>query len=63
MLPQLKEEVCNVGGEGFRAIPVKDCNGGTGVDDGVPKVNLGGREVENGRNIEGNEAKGLKVRE
>ena len=63
MFSQLKEEFCNIGGKGFRTIPVKDCNGRAGVDDGVPKMNLGGGEVENGGNTEGNETKGLEVRE
>ena len=61
MFSQLKEEVGNVGGKGFRTIPVKDCNGRTSVDDGVPKVNLWRGEVENGGNAEGNETKGLEV--
>ena len=63
MFSQLKEEVGNIGGEGFRTIPVKNCNGRTSVDNGIPKVNFGRGEVENGGNAEGNEAKGLEVRE
>ena len=63
MFPQLEEEIRNVGRKGFWAVPVKDSNGGASVDDGVPKVNFRRREVENGGNAEGNETKGLEVRE
>ena len=63
MFPQLEEEICNVGGKSVWAVPVKDSNGGASVDDGVPKVNFRRGEVKDGGNTEGNEAKGLKVRE
>ena len=63
MFSQLKEKICNVGGEGFWAIPVKDGNGGTSVNNRVPKVNFGRREIKNGGDAEGKEAKGLEVRE
>ena len=63
MFSQLKEEICNVGGEGFWTIPVKDYNGRTSVNDRIPKVNFGRREVEYGGDAEGNETEGLKVRE
>ena len=59
----MEEEVCNVGREGFWTIPIKNGNGGISVDDGVPKVNLRRGKVENRGNTEGNEAKGLEVRE
>ena len=32
------------------------------MNDRIPKMNLGGREVENGGDAEGDEAKGLKMR-
>ena len=63
MLSQLKEEVCNVGGEGLWAIPVKDSNRRASVNNRVPKMNFRGREVENGRDAKGDETKGLKMRE
>ena len=63
MFSQLKEEVCNVGGDGFWAIPIKDGKGGASVNDRIPKVNFGRREVKNGGDTEGNETKGLEVRE
>ena len=61
MFPQLKEEICNVGGKGFWTIPVKDCNGGASVNDRVPKMNFGRREVKDRRDAKGDEAKGLEV--
>ena len=63
MFSQLKEEICDVGGKGFWAIPIKDCDRRTSVDNGIPKVNFGRREVKNGGDAEGDETKGLKVRE
>ena len=63
MFSQLKKKVCNVGGEGFWAVPVKDGNRWASMDNGIPKVNLRRGEVENGGDAEGNEAKGLEVRE
>ena len=63
MFSQLEEEVCNVGGKGFWAIPVKNGNGGTSVDNRVSKVNFGRGEVKNGGDAEGNKTKGLEVRE
>ena len=63
MFSQLKEEVCNVGGEGFWVIPVKDGNGWTSVNDRVPKMNFRRGEVENGGDAEGYQTKGLKMRE
>ena len=59
----MKEEVCNIGGKGFWTIPIKDCNGRASVNDRIPKMNFGGREVKNGRNAEGDETKGLEMRE
>ena len=46
MFSQLEEEISYVGGEGFRAILMKDSDGGAGVDNGIPKVDFGGREVK-----------------
>ena len=50
----MKEEICNVGGERFWAIPIKDSNGGTGVNNRIPKMNFGRREVEDRRDAKGN---------
>ena len=58
----MKEEICNVGGKGFWTIPIKDCNGGASVNDRIPKMHFGRGEVKDGRDAEGNEAKGLEVR-
>ena len=57
----MKEEICNVGRKDFWTIPIKDCNGGTGVNDRIPKMNFGRREIKNGRDTKGDEAKGLEV--
>ena len=54
MFSQLEEEVCYVGGEGFWTVPIKNGNGGTGVNNRIPKMNFGRREVENRGNTEGN---------
>ena len=54
VLSQLEEEVCYVGGKRFWAIPIKNSDGGTGVDNRIPKVNFGRGEVENRRDAEGN---------
>ena len=61
MFPQLEEKFCNVGGEGFGAIPVKNGNGGTSVNDRIPKMNFGRREVKNWGDAEGDKIKGLEV--
>ena len=58
----MKQKVGNVGGKVFWAIPIKDCNGGTSVDDRIPKMYFWGRKVKNGRDAEGDEAKGLEMR-
>ena len=63
MFSQLEEEIGYVRREGFWAIPIKNSDDGTSVDYGVPKVNFGRREVENGGDAEGDETKGLEVRE
>ena len=63
MLSQLEEEIRNVGGEGFWAIPVENGNSGASVNNRVPKVNFRRREVEYGGDTEGDKIKGLKVRE
>ena len=63
MFPQLKEKFCYVGGKGFWTIPIEDGDGGTSVGDRIPKVNLGGREVEDRRDAKGNETEGLEMRE
>ena len=57
----MKEEVCNVGGKGFWTIPIKDSNGGTGVNNRIPKMNFGRREVKDRGDAEGDETKGLEV--
>ena len=61
MLSQLGDEICYVGREGFQTIPVEDSNGGAGVNNRIPKMNFGRREIKDGGDAEGNEAKGLKV--
>ena len=57
----MKEEFCNVGGESFWAIPIKDCNGGASVNDRIPKMNFGRREVKDRGDAEGDETKGLEM--
>ena len=47
MLSQLKEEISYVGRKGFWTVPVKNGDCGTSVNNGVPKMDFGGREVEN----------------
>ena len=54
MFSQLEEKLCDVGREGFWAVPVKDSNGGASMNDRVPEMNFGRREVENGGDAEGN---------
>ena len=61
MLSQLEEEIGYVRGERFWTIPIKNGNSGTGVNDRIPKMDFGRREVKNGRDAEGDEAKGLEV--
>ena len=63
MFSQLEEEVCNVGGEGFWAIPVKDGDRWTGVNNRVPEMNFRRREIEYRGDAKGDETKGLEVRE
>ena len=63
MFSQLKKKIGNIGWEGFWAVPVKDGNRWASVDNGIPKVNFGRGEVENRGDAEGNEAKGLEMRE
>ena len=63
MFSQLEEEVCYVRWEGFWTVPVKNSDGGVGMNDGIPKMNFGRREVKDRRYAKGNEAEGLKVRE
>ena len=63
MFSQLEEEVCNVGGEGFWAIPVKNGDRQTSVNNGIPKVDFRRWEIEGGGNTEGDETKGLKMSE
>ena len=48
MFTQLEKEVGYVRREGFWAIPVEDSDSGTGVNNRIPKVNFGRREVKNG---------------
>ena len=54
MFSQLKEKIGYVRGERFRAVPIKDSNGGASMNDRVPEMNFGRREVENGGDAEGN---------
>ena len=63
MFSQLEEKVCDIGGEGFWTIPVKDGNGWASVNDRVPKMNFRGSEIKYGGDAKGDEAKGLEVRE
>ena len=63
MFPQLKEEVCDVGGKGFWAIPEKNGDRGTSVNNRIPEVDFGRREIKYGGDAEGNETEGLEVRE
>ena len=63
MLSQLKEEVGNVGREGFWTIPVENSNGGTGVDNGIPKVNFGSGKVKDRGDTKCYQTEGLKMRE
>ena len=48
MFSQLEEKVGNIGGKGFWAVPLKNGNSGTSVDDRIPKVNFRRGEVEDG---------------
>ena len=57
----MEEEFCNVGGEGFWTIPIKNGNGGTSVNDRIPKMNFRRGEVKNGGDAEADETKGLEV--
>ena len=63
MFSQLEEEIGYVRREGFWAIPIKNSDGGASVNYRIPKVNFGRREVENRGDAEGDETKGLEVRE
>ena len=62
MFSQLEEEVCYVGRKRFWAIPIKNGDGGAGVNNRIPKMDFWRREVEDGGDTKGNEIKGLKVR-
>ena len=42
---------------------MKNGNGGTSVNDRIPKVDFWGGEIENGGDREGNQEEGLKVGE
>ena len=61
MFSQLEEKVGDVGREGFGAVPVEYSDGGTGVNNRIPKMHFGGREVKDRGDAEGDEAKGLEV--
>ena len=63
MFPQLEKEVGYVRREGLWAVPIKNSDGGTGVNNRVPKVDFGRREVENRGDAKGDKAKGLKMGE
>ena len=62
MFTQLKKEVGYVGGEGFWAIPVEDSDGGTSVNNRIPEMDFGGREIKYWGDAKGDKAKGLKMR-
>ena len=53
MLSQLEEEICYIGREGFWTIPVKDSDGGAGMNVRVPKMNFGRWEAEDWGDAEG----------
>ena len=53
MFSQLEEEVGYVRWKDFWAIPIKNGDSGTGVNNGVPKMNFGRREVEDWGDAEG----------
>ena len=61
MFSQLEEEVGYVRREGFWTIPIKNSNSGAGVNDRIPEMNFGRREVKYGRDAEGDETKGLEM--
>ena len=61
MLSQLEEEIGYVGRKSFWAIPIENCNSRAGVNDRIPKVYFGRREVKNGGNTESDETQRLKV--
>ena len=63
MLSQLEEEIGYVRREGFWTVPVKNSDGGAGVNNGIPKVDLGRREVKDRGDTKDNKTKGLKMRE
>ena len=58
----MKKEICYVGGEGLWAIPIKYGNGGTGMNDGVSKMNFRGGEIKDWGDAKGDKAEGLKMR-
>ena len=63
MLSQLEEEIGYVRRESFWAIPIKNSDGGTGVNYGIPKVSFGRREVEDQGDAEGDKTEGLEMRD
>ena len=50
----MEEEVCYVRREDFWAIPVKDGDGGTSVNNRIPKMNFGRGEIEDWGDAKGN---------
>ena len=58
----MEEEICYVGRKGFWAIPIENSDGGAGMDDGIPKVNFGRREIKDWGDTKGDQTKGLEVR-
>ena len=42
----MKQKVCYIGRKGFWTVPVEDHNGGTSVNNRIPKVNFRRREVK-----------------
>ena len=46
MFSQLEEELCYIGREGFWAIPIKNGDSGASMNNGISKVDFGGRKVK-----------------
>ena len=63
MFTQLEKEVSYVRREGFWAVPIENSDGGASVNNRIPKMDFGRREVEHWGDAKGDEAKGLKMRE
>ena len=59
MFSQFKEEVGDRGGKGVGAVLIENGDSRAGMNNGVSKVYLRGREVEDGGDGEGEKAEGL----